>query len=284
LWIPEPLEKFDPIQYKIKTRTNWNTVARKYHMNWASNDIGPFRSTVEITKIADIKSNDIVLELGCGTGAGSKKILEKLGKEGRLIAIDLSRGALNIAKKENRKSNVDFLEMDLERVAFSINFTKVFCQFVLMFLPSPELSLKTINGLMTKKGKILISVHGKPEEVPYFSCIMESIVRFFPNILPLGSHSVHALGDREKLKNILERTGFKTVHIYEYDFTYATLSFEDYWSNYMRVTANSIRQILQKDYNLFLQIKENAQKNSRKFLKGGNLIFPWKVLIASAEK
>lgn len=284
MWVPEPLEKFDPIQYKLKTRTNWNTVAHKYHISWASNDIGPFRSTVEITKIADIKSNDIVLELGCGTGAVSKKILEKLGKQGRLIAIDLSRRALNIAKKENRKPNVDFLEMDLERVAFSINFTKVFCQFVLMFLPSPELSLKTINGLMTKKGKILISVHGKPEEVPYFSCIMESIVKFFPNILPLGSPSVHALGDREKLKNLLEKTGFQTVDIYEYDFTYAAFSFEDYWSNYMQVTANSIRQIVQKDYNLFLQIKENAKKNSRKFIKGGNLIFPWKVLIASAEK
>ena len=75
------MERFDPIQYKFKTRTNWNTVAHQYHVKWASNDIGPFRSTLEITKIADIKSNDIVLDLGCGTGAVSKKILEKLGKE-----------------------------------------------------------------------------------------------------------------------------------------------------------------------------------------------------------
>lgn len=278
------MEKFDPIQYKFKTRTNWNTVAHQYHVKWASNHTGPFRSTLEITKIADIKSNDIVLDLGCGTGAVSKKILEKLGKEGKLIAIDISREALNIAKKEIKKPNAYFLEMDLERVAFSINFTKVFCQFALMFLPFPEISLKTINELMTKKGKILISVHGKPEEVPYFSCIMNSIVKFFPNIFPSGSPSVHALGDREKLKNFLESAGFQTVHIFEYDFTYATLSFEDYWSNYMQVTANSIKQIIQKDYNLFLQIKEDAKKNSQKFIKKGNLIFPWKVYIASAKK
>lgn len=52
----------------------------------------------------------------------------------------------------------------------------------------------------------------------------------------------------------------------------------------MQVTANSIKQIIQKDYNLFLQIKEDAKKNSQKFIKRGNLIFPWKVYIASAKK
>lgn len=278
------MEKFDPNEYKIKSRTNWNAVASKYHVNWASNDIGPFGATSEIVKIADIKLNDIVLDIACGTGAVSKKIFERLGQDGKLIGVDLSRGALNIAKTEIRKSNVNFLEMDIEKIAFSIKFTKVFCQFGLMFLTSPAESLNSINKLITKKGKILISVHGNSEEVPYFSCIMTSIVKFIPDILPKGSPSVHTFGDRKKFQNLLERAGFQTIRIYEYNFNYMTMSFEDYWSNYLRVTANSIRKVIEKDNDLFLKIQEDSKRNSQKFLKNGKLIFPWKVLIACGEK
>jgi ubiquinone/menaquinone biosynthesis C-methylase UbiE len=142
------LEKFDPIQYKLKSRNNWNTVASRYHVNWAVKDIGPFGSTEEIVKIADIRSNDIVLDVACGTGAVSKKIVKRLGHDGKLIGVDLSRGALNIAKIEVKKPNVNFIEMDLEKIAFSTNFSKVLCQYALMYLTSPTESNKSINELM----------------------------------------------------------------------------------------------------------------------------------------
>ena len=93
--------QFDPIQYKITTKANWNTVASDYHYNWAEKQIGPFKSTTELVREADIRSADNVLDLACGTGVVAKEVSRHLGKDGALVGIDLSRTALGIAKKIN---------------------------------------------------------------------------------------------------------------------------------------------------------------------------------------
>ncbi|MBA3751068.1 MAG: hypothetical protein H0X03_09310 [Nitrosopumilus sp.] len=45
------ISTFDPIQYKIDTKTNWNIVAPLYHTNWASTHTGPFKSTIDLVKL-----------------------------------------------------------------------------------------------------------------------------------------------------------------------------------------------------------------------------------------
>src|SRR6478736_10136195 len=85
---------FDPVQYKITTKANWNTVASEYHYNWADQRVGPFKSTKEIVRITEVKADDKVLDVACGTGVVSKEITQFLGKKGLLVGIDLSRTAL----------------------------------------------------------------------------------------------------------------------------------------------------------------------------------------------
>ena len=89
---------FDPVQYKITTKANWNTVASEYHYNWADQKVGPFKSTTELVKITEIKPDDKVLDVACGTGVVSKEISQFLGRKGLLVGIDLSRTGLEIAK------------------------------------------------------------------------------------------------------------------------------------------------------------------------------------------
>ena len=71
---------FDPTQYKITTKANWNTVASEYHYNWADKKIGPFKSTTEIVKVANIKSDDKILDVACGTGVVSKEISRRTAR------------------------------------------------------------------------------------------------------------------------------------------------------------------------------------------------------------
>jgi 2-polyprenyl-3-methyl-5-hydroxy-6-metoxy-1,4-benzoquinol methylase len=75
---------FDPAQYKINSKANWNTVAFDYHHNWADKKMGPFKSTTKVVDAADIKPNDKVLDIACGTGVVSKEISRHLCKEGFL--------------------------------------------------------------------------------------------------------------------------------------------------------------------------------------------------------
>lgn len=54
----------------------------------------------------NINPTDTILETGCGTGRDSIKIIEKLGKEGRLFLQDLSPDIIDIAKDKIQKLNV----------------------------------------------------------------------------------------------------------------------------------------------------------------------------------
>lgn len=290
---------FDPIQYKNNMRLNWNTVAPKYHEDWASSYIGPFKSTVELVKFGEINQNDIVLDLACGTGAVSNEIVKHLHDSSRddhvidrttLVGIDISRVALSIAKSSistHRISRPCFIEMDSENLGFrNDSFNKIVCQFGLMFFPNASYVIKQLNDILIRGGKLVISVHGTAEGVPYFSCIMNSILKHIPDIKPKGSPSVHTFGNQDDLYKVLENASFHNISIKKYIFMYEAGTFDEYWSDYMSSTANSIRSAIEsKGAHLLSRIKEDSKVSADRFTDiNGILTFPWTVLIATAHK
>ena len=76
------------LKYKQRTILVWNEIAPFYHKRWARNEIGPFNVTNELIKLSKIKNGDCVLDLACGTGLVTKKIVRKVGKYGMIYAID----------------------------------------------------------------------------------------------------------------------------------------------------------------------------------------------------
>ena len=276
---------FDPIQYKLNSKANWNIIAFDYHSNWADRHQGPFKSTREIVNIAGISPHDKILDLACGTGAVSKEIMQYLDDDGFLIGVDLSRTALSIAKKSIQNTNVEFLEMDAEQLSFNILFDKVLCQYGLMFFPDVEKVLKSVKKILKKDGKLVIAVHGLPEDVPYFSCIMNPVLKFIPDIRPEGTPTVHRFGDPNNLNKELTKAGFLNISIKKFNFCYEVDTFEEYWQDYMHSTANSIRAKIESHGNeIVTQIKTEAKQNISKYETSSGILFPWSVLIASASK
>ena len=287
---------FDPIQYKNNTKSNWNTVAPTYHKDWASTYTGPFKSTFELVKTAEINPDDIVLDLACGTGAVSNEAVKYMNNnsgnykrnEGILIGIDISRVALSIAKLSlsSRFPKSLFIEMDAENLGLlKSSFNKILCQFGLMFFPDALSVLRQLNDLLIKDGKLVISVHGTSEGVPYFSCIMNSILKYIPDIRPKGTPSVHGFGNPADLYQVIEKVGFSDIHIKKYTFHYQASSFDEYWSDYMASTANSIRSIIEsKGSHIISSIKEKSKSSVDRFTdKEGIVNFPWDVLIVTAS-
>ena len=67
-------------KYKQRIINIWNEVAPFYHNRWAKNEIGPFSVTNSMIKSARIKSGHTILDLACGTGLVTKKILTRVGR------------------------------------------------------------------------------------------------------------------------------------------------------------------------------------------------------------
>ncbi|MDE1762778.1 MAG: class I SAM-dependent methyltransferase [Thaumarchaeota archaeon] len=273
---------FDPIEYKINSRANWNTVAPDYHYNWANEHAGPFKSTLEVVRLAEINPQDTVLDIACGTGAVSKEASRHLDKNGLLVGVDMSRTALSIARKSLNKNNANFFEMDAENMAFRATFDKILCQYGIMFFPNVSKVLQNARKML--RGKIVIAVHGTAEEVPYFSAIMKPILRYIPDIRPEGAPNVHRFGNATDLQKELEGAGFTDVTVARYVFSYEAGGFDEYWHDYMHSTANSIRSKIEGIGNKIVQsIKEEARQNVSVYTKEDRIVFPWTVVVVSAS-
>jgi hypothetical protein len=67
-------------------------------------------------------------------------------------------------------------------------------------------------------------------------------------------------------------------------FEYQAGTFEQYWSDYLATTANSIRKRIEQDESILYTIKSQAGQRALAFTENGKVTFPWDVLIATAEK
>lgn len=273
---------YDPVKYKINAIQNWNTVAAGYHNDWASKDRGPFKSTAELVKAAEIESGNSVLDVACGTGAVSTQVAPLLGPSGKLIGIDFSSGAIAIAKSSVPSGH--FAEMDAENIGFATRFDRILCQYALMFFPDPAGVLRRLYSLLKVGGRLAVTVHGTPAGVPYFSTIMGPVLRHVPDIRPEGTPTVHRFGNEADLRNVISEAGFSDILIKEFTFDYEAGTFAQYWSDYMSTTANSIRAIIEgKGPGVVSAIRAEAEVKAERFTKGGIVRFPWQVLIATAS-
>lgn len=271
---------YDPVKYKQDSMDSWNIRAHDYHSGWAGAGKGPFRSTKELVDAAGISKNDFVLDLACGTGAVSKEAFSRLGPAGMLAGIDFSRGALKIAKENVSAGH--FIEMDAEHIGLHVKFDRVLCQYALMFFPEPVRVLSELRSLMKKGGVLAVAVHGSAQGVPYFSTIMEPVLKHIPDIRPRGTPTVHRFGDPKDLQGVLASAGFGDVSVRKFVFDYEAGAFSEYWSDYMATTASSIRaRIEAKGAQTVSEIRKEAEERAQKFLENGGIRFTWDVLVAT---
>ena len=262
----------------------WNEVAPYYHKRWAKNEIGPFNVTNELIKNAKIKSGQKVLDLACGTGLVTKKILNKIGRNGEVYGIDSSNSALKIAKKwVGNKKNVHFVRGDAETIQFNTKFDVITCQFALFFFPNEQMVLKNMKKILKKNGIIALSIHGK-YNVPYFDSILNPIKKFIPDYLPQYPE-MDRFGTKEIFKQTLSKTGFQKIIVKKMIFQYSPGEFSDYWSNYKRYRSKPLKEKFNSLSNFQKKnLREMVLDNTKSYTKkNGKILFPWEVLVLTAR-
>jgi len=140
----------------------WNDSARQYdsyEKRWH------FYGTVADAMIRQlpIKEDSRVLELACGTGACSLKLV-KIVRTGRVVAIDFSEGMLSVARENAaaaRASNIVFVHGDagdISRILAGQKFDFAVCNSAFWQFPEPEKVLTGLLGLLTESGEFALSL------------------------------------------------------------------------------------------------------------------------------
>ncbi len=113
----------------------------------------------------DLKKGDRILIIACGTGQNFSLIENKIGKEGEIIAVDISEGMLNEAKKriiKNKWQNIKLIHKDVreinadffEKENIDINFDIIIGVLAFSVIPDWKKVINTSKSLLKKQGKI----------------------------------------------------------------------------------------------------------------------------------
>jgi len=273
-------------EYKQTNMKIWNEIAPRYQKRWASVNKGPFQSTKKLIELVKINKNNFVLDVACGTGVVTKQIQKKISKLGYVVGIDTSTTAIKIAKKWNEKNkNLDFVNTDAENFTFSKKFDIITCQYALFFFPNAQKALKNMKNSLKKSGTIGISVHGSKDNVPFFSSILDSAVKYIPDYVPPGTPNLDRFGTKSALKTEIRKAGFSNVVVKEFIFNYNPGKFEDYWKNYIKYIATPLKEKLNAlEYSKRKEFKNSVKEKTLQYTKkNGEIVFPWQVLILTAK-
>jgi SAM-dependent methyltransferase len=105
-----------------------------------------------------------ILDAGCGTGVGTEYLVH-LNPEAQVVAVDLSAGALEVAKERCRRSGADRVEFhhlslyDVDRLPGE--FDLINCVGVLHHLPDPVRGIQSLAAKLAPGGIMHIFVYGE---------------------------------------------------------------------------------------------------------------------------
>lgn len=105
-----------------------------------------------------LKIGDNVLDLGTGTGVLIPYIIERVGDDGSVTAVDGSMGMLTLAiKKYGDLPNVNLIFADFESTIFDSKFDLIMLYSVYPHLHYPEATLKDLLNNLKPGGCIIVA-------------------------------------------------------------------------------------------------------------------------------
>jgi ubiquinone/menaquinone biosynthesis C-methylase UbiE len=132
-----------------------------------------------------VRPGDQVLELCCGTGGQTLALLDRVGDEGRVVALDISRAALDsLTSKAGAMigKRLTCVEASLENFASSLGRSGVqqggldliFCAYGLYYSSDAQRTLREARSLLKPEGRIVVVGPFGPNNKPLFDLVRAS--------------------------------------------------------------------------------------------------------------
>ncbi|MGB9836552.1 MAG: class I SAM-dependent methyltransferase [Candidatus Saccharicenans sp.] len=167
--------------------------------------VEPDQKLNRILERLELRAGQIVLDAGCGTGRLIPFILDKIGPEGKLVAVDLSARMLDIARNKYRQHNVIFYQADVSELEVEKLFDRIICLCLFPHLPDKERSLRAFRKYLKPAGRLVIAHTASREEVNNFHARLPEPI----------CHD--RLPERSEMIKLLQKTGFSLLELEESD-------------------------------------------------------------------
>jgi SAM-dependent methyltransferase len=209
---------FDPRQYKITTRAQWEEAAEAWH-RWGpaiENWLGA--ATERMLDAAGITAGSRVLDVAAGAGGQTLAAARRAGPTGHVLATDISPAILAYAEKvatDAGLSTVSTRELDGEHLEVEeAGFDAVISRVGLIYFPDQRAALAGMHRALRPGGRISAVVYSTADRNGFFS-VPVGIIRRRAQLPPPapGQPGPFSLGAPGVAEEALGAAGFRDVTV-----------------------------------------------------------------------
>ena len=203
----------DAEHYKDRQRQQWDRVAAGWEKWWRTIEDGAQHVNDRLVDLAEVAPGKRVLDIATGIGEPALSAAIRIGSAGRVVATDISKQMLDIARTRASAAgltNVEFLEADAEHLDFpEHSFDAVLCRWGITSLPNYSSLLVKIKRMLAPNGSFATSVWDEASRLPLTNIAITIAQQMFHSAAPRPEPSAEVREDA--LESVMIRAGFADV-------------------------------------------------------------------------
>jgi ubiquinone/menaquinone biosynthesis C-methylase UbiE len=167
-----------------------------------------------VAEMVEAGPGDRVLDVACGTGALSRALAHRVGRSGRVVALDHTAAMLEVAASQPAPGGVEieFVQGSAEQLPFADGeFSLVTCQQGLQFIPDRVTALAEFRRVLGPAGRAGIACWSDLAASAGFSALAEGLAEQIGPEAGRMMAAPFALSDPAELRSLLEQAGFSAV-------------------------------------------------------------------------
>jgi SAM-dependent methyltransferase len=203
--------------------TYWNSAGgRRWVERQESQDIvlGPIlQATLEP---AQVRPGERVVDIGCGTGASSIALADRVGPSGQVVGVDVSAPMLaRAAERLPPGSPVKLVHADAATYRFeSSAFDLLFSRFGVMFFAEPARAFANLRTALNPSGRLAFACWRRFDENPWLKVPLRAALEHVPPLPRPGLEDPgpFSFGSEQRVHRILADAGLRSVALEPRDF------------------------------------------------------------------
>ncbi len=230
-----------------------------------------------------------VLELAAGLGETGLLAAELVAPVGGAIISDQAEAMLAGARERAAAlglSNVEFQVINAEWIDMKVaSVDIVLCRWGYMLMADPAAALSETRRVLSTGGRVAFAVWDAIEHNPWASLPGAELRErgLTPPSTP-GTPGPFALGDAERVRELIEQAGFSEARVQALDLHRREASFEQFWETTLDLSRVFHDAVLARPQQEIEQIQEAVRARLAPFeLADGSLEIPARTLVASAS-
>jgi len=155
-----------------------------------------------------------VIDLGCGCGASTLRLAERVGEAGKVLGVDISKPMLARARDRARSMPwVSFQEADAAEHRFAGNADLVYSRFGSMFFVDPVVAFSNLKKALRSGGRLCIVCWRSADDNPWYLIPLRAAETVVPPLPPTepGTPGPFAFASDARLRDVLGKAGFTQV-------------------------------------------------------------------------